>query len=283
MVSISCIIVSYNNGKFIKEAIMSVVNQTMPVNEIIVADDGSTDGSRAIISSLSRQYPQIRPIFRENNLGAAANRDSAIRVANGDLITTLDGDDFYLPEKIEKEFMAIEDSSTSVAYSDIRRVNNKQESIGHVDTSEFCHFDCRQRIKWLAKRLGPIPRDMLLSKKLYLEIDGMNHQIPVYEDWDMKIRLAAYPSKWAYSGVEGIVYRQTNSGLSTMSSAKHITDQWKILWLNRQLVTKHIGQWSFGEALVRVFYRNKRGLIENTLLWQVLRKARLSSVEVRQK
>ncbi len=281
MVSISCIIVSYNNGKFIKEAIMSVVNQTMPVNEIIVADDGSTDGSRAIISSLSRQYPQIRPIFRENNLGAAANRDSAIRVANGDLITTLDGDDFYLPEKIEKEFMAIENSSSSIAYSDIRKVNNEQENIGYVDTSAFSHFDCKQRIKWLAKRLGSIPRDMLLSKKLYLEIDGMNHQIPVYHDWDMKIRLAAYPTKWAYSGVEGIAYRQTGSGLSTMSSTKHIRDQWEVLWLNRQLVTKHIGQWSFGEALMRVLYRHKRGLIENTPLWKVLRKAGLSLAEAK--
>ena len=277
MANISCIIVSYNNGEFIKQAITSVVNQTMPINEIIVADDGSTDGSREIISSLVSEYPQIRPIFRENNLGVAANRDLAIRAANGDLITTLDGDDFYLPEKIEQEFLAMQKSSNLIAYSSIMLVNNEQKNIGHVDTSEFCHFDQKQRLKWLANRLGPIPRDMLLSKKLYLETNGMNHKIPVYEDWDLKIRLAAYPSNWAYSGVEGIAYRRTGFGLSTMNSIEHIKNQFEVLWLNRQIVKKHAGQWSFWEALARVLYRNKRGLIETTPIWQVLSKARLLS------
>jgi len=277
MVSISCIIPCYNNKDFIKQAITSVVNQTMLVDEIILADDGSEDGSREIILSLARQYPQIKPIFREKNLGVSANRDLAIKAANGDLVTTLDGDDFYLPEKIEKEFLAMQNNSDSLAYSDILLVNNEQENICCIDTSEFCHFDKKQRLRWLANRLGPIPRDMLLTKKLYLEINGMNHQIPVYEDWDLKIRLAGYPIAWAYSGVKGTAYRQTGSGLSTMSSVNHIKNQSEVLFFNRQLISHHAGQWSFLEALIRVLYRNKRGLIENTLVWKAFRKSQLFS------
>ena len=261
MTSISCIIVSYNNGEFIKQAIKSVIDQTIPIDEIIVADDGSTDDSREIISSLASQYSQIRPIYRRNNLGVAANRDLAIKAANGDLVTTLDGDDFYFPQKIEQEFSAMQKSSTSVAYSDIVLVNNQQETIRNIDTSEFCVLNQKQRLQWLTNRLGPIPRDMLLSKKLYLETDGMNHQIPVYEDWDLKIRLAAYPFKWAYSGVEGTAYRRTGLGLSAIHSRKHVKGQCQVLWSNRKLIKKYVGQWSFFEALARVLYRNKRGLI----------------------
>lgn len=102
MSTISCIIVSYNNGLFLKEAILSVVNQTLPVNEIIVADDGSTDGSRDLITSLAHEYSQIKPIFREKNLGVSINRDLAIRAAQSNLITTLDGDDCYSPKKLSK-------------------------------------------------------------------------------------------------------------------------------------------------------------------------------------
>jgi glycosyltransferase involved in cell wall biosynthesis len=274
MPSISCIIICYNNDEFIKNAVMSVITQLMPVNEIIVADDGSTDGSREIVSSLAREYPQIRPIFREKNLGVAANRDLAIRVANGDLITTLDGDDLYFPEKIEKEFLAMQKHSCSVAYSDIQLIDSQQNNLGCLNLSKFSFLSQQERLNWLASRLGPIPRDMLLPKKLFLEVGGMNHYITRYEDWDFKIRLATYSTKWAYSGVEGIAYRRTGSSLSSMSLARHMKHQYEVLWLNQELLKKHIGDRGFWKSIVRVLYRNGRAAIG-----QVARQVFLDSVK----
>ena len=54
---ISCVIVSYNNGGFLRDAIMMVVEQTHPIDEIIIADDASTDQSQDLISSLARIHP----------------------------------------------------------------------------------------------------------------------------------------------------------------------------------------------------------------------------------
>ncbi|MEM6338710.1 MAG: glycosyltransferase family 2 protein [Pseudomonadota bacterium] len=255
MTSISCIITSYNNQEFLCKAVISVISQTMFVDEIIIADDCSTDNSRELITSLAGKYHQIRPIFREKNLGVAANRDLAIRAANGDLVTTLDGDDFYLPQKIEKEYAAMQNNSCLVAYSDILLVNHEGKDISFKKTSKFSLFNEKDRLNWLASRLGHIPRDMLFTKQLYLEVDGMNHQIPVYEDWDFKIRLAAQPSKWAYSGVKGTAYRQTGSGLSSMNSRKLIKDQFEVLWLNRDLLEKHIGQLGVWKSFARLFAR----------------------------
>ncbi len=253
MTSISCIITSYNNSEFLSKAVMSVVSQTMAVDEIIIADDVSTDDSREIINSLASKYNQIRPIFREQNLGVAPNRDLAIKAANGDLITTLDGDDFYFSNKIEKEYAAMQKNSSLVAYSDILVVNHQGKDIRLQDTSKFSFFDEKDRLNWLASRLGNIPRDMLVTKQLYLEVDGMNHQIPVYQDWDFKIRLAAKSGRWAYSGVKGTAYRQTGSGLSSMNAVKHIKDKCEVLWSNRDLLEKHIGKLGLWKSFGQVF------------------------------
>lgn len=237
---------------------MSVIAQTMSVDEIIVADDSSTDDSRELITSLAGKFHRIRPIFREKNLGVAANRDLAVRASRGDLVTTLDGDDFYFPNKIEKEYTAMNNYSCLVAYSDIILVNNKGESTSFQNTSKFSLLDKRERMNWLASRLGHIPRDMLLTKQLYLEAGGMNHQIPVYEDWDFKIRLAAKSGQWIHSDAKGTAYRRIGSGLSNMKSAKHIEGQCRVLWSNRDLLSKYIGKLGFWKSFSRVFVRGGR-------------------------
>jgi glycosyltransferase involved in cell wall biosynthesis len=261
MPSISCIIVSYNNGIFLKNAIISVVNQTMPVAEILVADDASTDGSRDLITSLAQEYCQITPIFRERNLGVAANKDLAIRAANSDLITTLDGDDWYTPYKIEQEFLAIQKNSGAIAYSDVRLVHSEEEQDRCLDLSEFSSLDRRQRLYWLTHQLGRIPRDMLLTKKLYLEAGGMQHSLARYEDWDFEIRLAAYPNLWIHSGVVGINYRQTSSGLSKVSPLMHAKSQYQLLMSNHELLKEHLGKQGFWFAIANVFLRGGRSVL----------------------
>jgi len=260
MSRISCIIVSYNKGNFLKDAINSVLAQTLPVDEIIVADDGSTDGSRNLIMSLAQEYCQIKPIFREKNLGVAANRDLAIREANGDLLTTLDGDDWYSPQKIEKEFIAIQKKPNTIAYSDVRLVNREGKQIYDWDISGFSKFDTAQRLHWLSHRLGPIPRDMLLPKKLYLEVLGMRHCLPIYEDWDFKIRLAAYPNEWIHSGITGINYRQTKSGLSQSSLLIHTKCQYQVLILNQKVLKKHLGTQGLWLAIAKVIFKGGRSV-----------------------
>ncbi|MEQ9235289.1 glycosyltransferase family 2 protein [Coleofasciculus sp. E2-BRE-01] len=266
MSRISCIIVSYNKGKFLQDAIVSVLNQTRPVAEIIVADDGSTDGSRNLITSLAQEYCKIKPIFREKNLGVAANRDLAIREANGDLLTTLDGDDWYSPQKIEKELIAIQNKPDAIAYSDVRLVNREGKQISEWDISGFSNFDIAQRLRWLSHRIGPIPRDMLLPKKLYLEVLGMRHCLPIYEDWDFKIRLAAYPNEWIHSGIAGINYRKTKSGLSQSSSLIHTKCQYQVLMANQKLLKKYLGTQGFWLAIAKVILKAGRSVARKVIL-----------------
>ena len=90
---VSIIIPSYNYERFVGEAIESALRQTHTAVEVIVVDDGSTDGSRAVITSFGTR---IKKVFQEN-LGLPSARNSGIRTAGGEYLLFLDADDWLLP------------------------------------------------------------------------------------------------------------------------------------------------------------------------------------------
>ena len=93
---ISVYITSYNKIQYIAQSIKSVLAQTLKPFEIVIIDDASQDGSRGIIQSYASQYPDlIFPVFNEKNIGIARCRNKALSLITGDLVTFLDGDDFF--------------------------------------------------------------------------------------------------------------------------------------------------------------------------------------------
>jgi len=107
---VSVLIANYNYGQYIGEAIESVLNQTYQNFEIIICDDGSTDDSRSIIEKLSSQEPRIHAKFQSNQ-GVAAALNTAFQVSKGQILSLLDADDIFLPEKLEitrQSFLASE-------------------------------------------------------------------------------------------------------------------------------------------------------------------------------
>lgn len=95
---ISVIIPAYNAKRFIAEAIDSVLNQTFPAHEIIVVDDGSTDGTGEFVKE---RYGDKVKIIRQENKGVSAARNTGIREATGNILQFLDADDLLLPNKFK--------------------------------------------------------------------------------------------------------------------------------------------------------------------------------------
>ena len=104
---ISVIIPSYNRNKLLKRALDSVLAQTRPADEIIVVDDGSSDGTDIM---LKQQFPLVN-YLRTENRGVSAARNVGIQHARGDWIALLDSDDEWLPKKIEIQLLAIKQNS----------------------------------------------------------------------------------------------------------------------------------------------------------------------------
>ena len=99
---ISVIIPVFNGAAYVREAIESALAQTYQPFEVIVLDDGSTDGSAEIVRSLPVAY------VHQANAGLAAARNAAISHARGNYIALLDCDDIWLPTKLERQLAALE-------------------------------------------------------------------------------------------------------------------------------------------------------------------------------
>jgi glycosyltransferase involved in cell wall biosynthesis len=97
---ITVYIPTYNRLALLKRAIESVLAQDHPGIEVIVVDDGSTDGTRDYLQALSGQDMRVRHFFNEYNAGACASRNTAIFNARGEFITGLDDDDYFLPGRL---------------------------------------------------------------------------------------------------------------------------------------------------------------------------------------
>ncbi len=96
---ISVIIPTYNREKLVTQAIDSVLNQTFRDHEIIVVDDGSTDGTKDI---LKPYMDSIRYIYQDNR-GVSAARNRGVRESRGELLAFLDSDDLWSPDKLETQ------------------------------------------------------------------------------------------------------------------------------------------------------------------------------------
>ena len=261
---ISCIVVCYNQENSIGDAILSLVRQTRPPDEILVADDASRDGSRELIRSLANSSPIITPVFREENLGVSANRDLALRQATGDFVTALDGDDYVLPTKLEHECEAIERTSAVVAYSTQRFIHERRGTSWIANLPPMDRLDARERLRWVVSGHRHRPLGMLMAKGVHIQIGGYRHELRVYEDWDYKIRLAASPGTWVNSGVEGVVVRvhdRRGEGLSSMPHYRHALAQLPVMRANKELICDELGQAFYYGVVGRVIAKSTK--------WQV--------------
>lgn len=101
---VSVLICNYNYGKFIGDAIDSVLAQTYRHIEIVVVDDGSSDDSRDVIQSYGER---VVPVFKENG-GQASAFNQGFPATTGGIVCLLDADDYFLPEKVQKVVQAFE-------------------------------------------------------------------------------------------------------------------------------------------------------------------------------
>ncbi|HYE35255.1 glycosyltransferase family A protein [Methylocaldum sp.] len=103
---VSAITIFLNAEEFLEQAIQSVLAQTYSNWELLLVDDGSTDGSTAIAQQYARRYPNRMHYLEHEghrNRGMSASRNLGVRKASGDLIALLDADDLWLPQKLEKQ------------------------------------------------------------------------------------------------------------------------------------------------------------------------------------
>ncbi|MGE0315521.1 MAG: glycosyltransferase family 2 protein [Lautropia sp.] len=134
-VKLSVVLLSYNQKAFFREALESVLaQQTDFPFEIVVCDDASTDGSVEMLQEYAQRHPRlIRPIYREKNLGQYWNYVDAHNQARGEYVAHLDGDDLFLPGKLQRQVDFLDaHPDVSIVWHAVRLIDDQARPIGKI-------------------------------------------------------------------------------------------------------------------------------------------------------
>lgn len=125
---VSIITPVYNGEIYISETIDSVIKQTYTDWEMIVVDDGSKDGSAAIVRRYAEKESRIT-LLQQPNGGSASARNNGIRHANGQYIALLDSDDLWAPDFLRSQLTLLKEKNAICVHGSYRRINEKSEEI----------------------------------------------------------------------------------------------------------------------------------------------------------
>lgn len=186
--SFSVVIPAYQVAEFVGEAVGSALNQTLPPLEVIVCDDGSTDD----IDGALAPYLDRITLIRQENRGLPAAKNAGARVASGEFVSILDGDDTYLPHRLEElGRLAAARPDLDILTTDVE-IERAGEVIGRFYGNEPFVVD-DQRLGMIRRcfitTLSAVRRDRLLA------VDGFDESIDCADDWDCWLRLVLGGSK----------------------------------------------------------------------------------------
>lgn len=180
---ISVIIPAYNQGQYLRQAIESVLNQTCQDFEIIVVDDGSTDDTQQAARSFDD--PRLSYVYQSNR-GLSAARNTGIRKSSGELITFLDSDDLFLPQKLEILSAELERRhELGFVAGQAVPIDENGEKVGQIISVPIPEPSVRLLL-W-----NPLHVGSTLVRREWLDCAGyFDENLRAYEDWDMWLRLA---------------------------------------------------------------------------------------------
>ena len=210
---VSVIIPNYNNANYIVDTIESGLAQDYPNTEIIVIDDGSTDGSIEIL----RKYGNQIRVISTNHRGASAARNSGILAARGDLIALMDSDDIWLPNKLTLQVTHMLEGTLDLVYCGGRQfgdidINARIYSPQYEGNCRKAFEDNPTSAVIVLGCSGAIFRKSLLSFSGLFDTTFQN----AAEDWDF-FRRYCVNTKVGFVKEELVLYRKHSNNLSSSS------------------------------------------------------------------
>jgi glycosyltransferase involved in cell wall biosynthesis len=195
---ISVVIPLYNKAPHIGRSLNSILSQTFLPKEIIVVDDGSTDGGADIVRNYN--HPLIRLISKDNE-GVSATRNRGVQEATGSLVAFLDADDYWQPRFLE----VIHNLRRQFPQAGIYATNFEVIRPNGEIKKHTCHCLPPDSQAGLITQYGKVmansplhPSATAIPKNIFQEIGGFNQNEYLYEDVDLFIRIGLrYPIAWS--------------------------------------------------------------------------------------
>lgn len=180
---VSILMPTYNVEKYIREAVSSILNQTYAHFELIIVDDGSTDGTYEILKEMAQTDKRIKLFRNEINLKICKTLNRAFSMSKGEYILRMDGDDISLPQRIEclKEYMD-EHPEIMIAGSQVISIDENGSEISHKK-----YPTSPEAIKKSNRFMSSVLHIWIARREVYQVLGGYR-EIPYAEDYDFLLR-----------------------------------------------------------------------------------------------
>ncbi|MEN9342193.1 MAG: hypothetical protein RIQ54_449, partial [Candidatus Parcubacteria bacterium] len=188
---VSVIIPCFNGSEYIGEAVQSALNQTYKNVEVIVVDDGSTDGTGEIVKNIQKDHLNLKYIYQENG-GISSARNAGIKSALGKYIALLDSDDIFLPKKLERQVQYLQKNpQCDVVYCDIWHFY--EETPDELRDLQYTYYSRNEILPQLLRKNFINPLSVVARKNVFEKYGYFNCSFKKSEDWECWLR-------WAYAG-----------------------------------------------------------------------------------
>lgn len=234
---ISVVIPSFNHAAFIKQAILSVFCQSYKNFELVVVDDGSTDGTPDLLSELQLEYP-FKFIAQENQGVCRTLNRGIIELSKGDYIGLLGSDDLWHEEKLELQLQQLKRNPASeFCFGQALRFKELQQSTIGSAFPRQCHTGNVLGKVFLRQHVPA--GTIIFSRGLFDKVDGFDETL-AEEDWDFVIRCAA-ETEFCAVNAPLLYYRQHDRNtMVTRGRSRIFQDKARLLSKNFHLANPWI-------------------------------------------
>jgi glycosyltransferase involved in cell wall biosynthesis len=221
---VSIVMVNYNQEKFLKKAIDSVLIQTYKNWELIIVDDGSTDRSVDIIKEY--EDDRIKPIFLQENSHICIATNTGFAAVNGKYIARLDSDDIWEKEKLEKQMDFMQQNpDAKVCFTQIELIDENGKNINDREPELLSLYNSRQKsreewIKFFFFVGNSLLPTLVFEKKLLDIVGGFKLNYCQTHDFEFLIRLIKH-TDFYFVEEELVKYRRTSAQNSASTVKKN--------------------------------------------------------------
>ena len=221
--NVSIVIPAFNALRWLPETLASAASQSLAGLEIIVVDDGSTDGTGDFVT---RTNPHVR-LIRTDNRGCSAARSLGAEQARGEYIKYLDADDLLLPGMVERQVKLARETGADVVYGNWQR---KEERLGRWVLADEVRrriedVDADPEVSFFTSMWCPTGAYLWRTEFLRLRHPGWHPQLPVIQDARFALDAARVGARFVHDSANGILYRVHQSGsVSTRSRLAFLQD-----------------------------------------------------------
>lgn len=248
---VTVIIPTHNRRELLERAVESVRSQSYRNLEIIVADDASSDGTAGAVHEWCREDPRIRYMHSEENIGAAAIRNRAAELSNGQFICFLDDDDEWFPYKVSEQLAAISsypligatlkraDAYTIGGRLRLRKLGERRDVKKKLSedltelTIEDVFFD-NGRIS---------PSSMMVYTEKFLGVGGFDESLVASQGRDLLVRIVLKYGNIARINTPLSKQYQQHGLVRISTTRNHLVGGWKEFNKNYSYMPRHLQNW----------------------------------------